>query len=276
MTQTDAPTFQELPLQEAPVTRELVIRELVGLHELALTPPLARAIWGESDQPEDPTLLHVLQHVGGLVAGAVDAQGQVWAYLVGLPTKAAGVQHSHRLGVHPACRRQQLGERLKLFQREWCLERGVTRVRWTFDPLLLINAHLNIRRLGATAGTYLPNYYGEMSGINAGVPSDRLEAEWELDSPQVMAHLAGRAGEAWPEGEALHPLTGELPSRPPDALAVDVPADYYRLLREDQPQALAWRHRTGPLFEALLSGGYALADVDLARRQYLFRRGTAC
>jgi len=240
------------------------IRELRGLDELARTPALARAVWGEDDSPEDPVLLHILQKTGGLVAGAFDPAGELRAYLVGLPTRHADTQHSHRLGVHPQNRRQRLGERLKRFQRAWCLERGITVVRWTFDPLLLANAHLNVRRLGATVGTYLPNYYGEMTGINAGVPSDRFEAEWRLDNPRVEARLRGKVDEIWPD-----PLVE-------NAVAIDVPQDYYRLIREDRTAALEWRRRTRERFTDLFGQGYVLVDVDLARQQYLLRREEPC
>ncbi|ASN82288.1 GNAT family N-acetyltransferase [Deinococcus ficus] len=250
------------------MTGALTVRELRGRTELALTPPLARAVWGEDDGPEDPVLLQVVQRVGGLVAGAVDPQGQVWAYLVGLPTARADTQHSHRLGVHPAVRRQGLGERLKRFQQAWCLEREITRVTWTFDPLLLANAHLNIHRLGAVAVAYLPNYYGEMGGINAGVPSDRFEVVWPLGGAQVHA--------PWPTGAAVDPLADDLPVDLPGALAVRVPRDYYRLLREDPALALEWRQRSAPLFSRLFQAGHTLVDVDLSRGQYLFRREAAC
>lgn len=242
---------------------DVEIRELRGLDELALTPPLARAVWGESDQPEDPILLHVMQKNGGLVAGAFGPQGRLQAYLVGFPTHLPDTQHSHRLGVHPEARRQHLGERLKLFQRTWCLERDITRVRWTVDPLLLANAHLNIHRLGATVSTYLPDYYGEMSGINAGVPSDRFEAEWKLSSSRVEARLRGESGEPWPSGTD-------------GVVTVSVPADYYRMLREDRNCALEWRQRTRHLFTDLFRDGYALVDVNIARQQYLLRRGEPC
>lgn len=253
----------------------LNIRELSGLGELSLTPPLARAVWGEDDHPEDPSLLLAVQHIGGLIAGAVDEEGQIWAYLVGLPTKDAGTQHSHRLGVHPACRKQHLGEKLKRFQREWCLTRGIQQIRWTFDPLLLVNAHLNVHRLGATVGTFLPNYYGQMGGINAGAPSDRFEAEWALSGERAAAHLAGESGELWPE-QALHPLRDDVPGSLPEQLAVRIPPDFYRLLREDREQALAWRRTTGPLFTQLFEGGYTLTDVSLSREQYLLTRGGKC
>lgn len=254
-----------------------MLRELRGPQELAATIPLAHAIWGQTDRPEDTVMLRVIQHVGGLVAGAVDPQGRIWAYLEALPTAKTGVQHSHRMGVHPAYRQQHLGERLKNFQRTWCLERGITHVHWTFDPLLAVNAHLNVHRLGAVVRTYLPDQYGDMENISAGAASDRLEAEWHLSSPRATAHLTGRVEEAWPEDEAFHPLHADLPEGLPHALAMSVPAqDYYALLRDDRALAVEWRQRTRPVFTRLFGEGYTLVDVNLARRQYLFRKEVPC
>lgn len=258
------------------------MRELSGLAELALTPPLARAIWGDTDRPEDAVLLHVVQHIGGLVAGAFDSQGTLQAYLVGLPTSEAGVQHSHRLGVHPGARRQGLGERLKRFQRDWCLARSVREVRWTFDPLLLANAHLNIHRLGATVHTLLPDYYGAMSGINAGLPSDRFEACWQLGSERVEQHLKGQPEtQSWPTAPALHPLHARWPADLADAVAVEVPRDFAVLRRDDPELALDWRLKARERITALFGLGYTLTDVDLGRSQYLFERrlverGSSC
>jgi predicted GNAT superfamily acetyltransferase len=82
--------------------------------------------------------------------------------------------------------------RLKLYQRDWCLARGIGHVRWTFDPLRTVNATLNIHRLGATSATYLPDYYGEMAGINQGLASDRLLVDWDLAAPVVAALAVDR------------------------------------------------------------------------------------
>ncbi len=263
--------------QSAPfAVRDVDVRELAGLTELALTPTLARAIWGETDRSEDAVLLQVIQHIGGLVAGAFDHQGALQAYLVGLPTSEAGVQHSHRLGVHPDARRRGLGERLKRFQRDWCLSRGVHEVRWTFDPLLLANAHLNIHRLGATVRTLLPDYYGAMSGINAGLPSDRFEAHWQLGSKRVERRLNGEAGDqSWPTTHALHPLEDCWPAEWADALTVEVPHDFAGLRRDDPELALNWRLKARERITALFSLGYTLTDVDVGRSQYLFTRAPA-
>src|SRR6185295_12080094 len=90
------------------------------------------------------------------------------------------VLHSHYLAVDPDYRRSGLGVALKYQQRDWCLANGRTAMRWTFDPLQLGNAHLNLRSLGAVGVQYHANLYGPMGGINGGLPSDRLVVEWDL------------------------------------------------------------------------------------------------
>lgn len=108
----------------------------------------------------------VIQAEGGLAGGAF-VEGRLMGYIFGFPTRDPGIQHSHRLAVLPEARGLGLGVRLKFFQRDWCLTRGMTLVRWTFDPLRAVNATLNIHRLGATSDTYLEDYYGEMAGIDS-------------------------------------------------------------------------------------------------------------
>jgi predicted GNAT superfamily acetyltransferase len=66
-------------------------------------------------------------------------------------------------------------------------------MEWTFDPLEIKNAFLNIHKLGAVVRDYRVNFYGVSSSrLQAGLPTDRLVAEWELDSPRVEAFLEGR------------------------------------------------------------------------------------
>jgi predicted GNAT superfamily acetyltransferase len=106
------------------------------------------------------------------------------------------------MAVDAEYRRGGLGEQLKRRQAEWCVDNGVTAMRWTFDPLQLTNAHLNLNKLGAFGVTYHANHYGALGGINGSLPSDRLTVQWELErhAPglrrDVRARRAGRVAGA--------------------------------------------------------------------------------
>jgi len=100
--------------------------------------------------------------------------------------------HSHMLAVTPRYRNAGLGRRLKLYQRAEAVSRGIRLMEWTFDPLEIKNAHLNIHKLGVIVRTYSPNFYGVSSSrLQAGLPTDRLHAEWWMESERVKAILSG-------------------------------------------------------------------------------------
>ena len=105
--------------------------------------------------------------------------------------------HSHMLAVRPSHRNRGLGAQLKWEQRREALSRGIKHMEWTFDPLVIPNAFLNIHRLGAIARAYRVDFYGVSSSrLQGGLPTDRLLAEWELDSPRVEATFAQRPAAA--------------------------------------------------------------------------------
>jgi predicted GNAT superfamily acetyltransferase len=72
------------------------------------------------------------------------------------------------------------------FSRDDALARGFELIEWTFDPLEIKNAYLNIEKLGAVARRYSTNQYGITSSpLQGGLPTDRLVAEWWLRSKRV-------------------------------------------------------------------------------------------
>lgn len=231
----------------------LMIRDLNSVAELKQSESFQRAVWGEDDPADNSDIMLAIQHEGGLVAGAF-AQGRMLGFLFGFPTSRPDVQHSHRLAVHPDSRGMGLGLKLKWYQRDWCLARGIKTVRWTYDPLRRINASLNITKLGATAGIYYPDYYGKMEGINAGVASDRLLAEWQLDAPGVAQRAAG------------------APVPPGDGLRVAIPADFGALLTQDLQGAVAQRLRVRAELTAAFDGGYRISGFDTAACTYLLTK----
>ncbi len=117
----------------------------------------------------------------GVKTGEISADGNPQPYL-----------HSHMLAVRDRYRNSGLGTQLKLEQRREALSRNIRRMEWTFDPLEIKNAHLNIHKLGAIVRSYFVNFYGVSSSrLQGGLPTDRLLAEWYLDSPRVVRALEG-------------------------------------------------------------------------------------
>jgi predicted GNAT superfamily acetyltransferase len=156
------------------------------------------AVWGYSDSDLVPKRVFlVAQRIGGQVLGAFDGDALV-GFAMALPAYRDGrpYLHSHMLAVLPQYRNIGLGRRLKLAQRDDALERGIDRMEWTFDPLEIKNAHLNIARLGAIARRYMRNIYGpSTSPLQGGLPTDRLVVEWWLRSERVRRALGEETAE---------------------------------------------------------------------------------
>src|SRR5450755_3731266 len=150
------------------------------------------AVWGYSDGDLIPKRVFIVAaRIGGQVIAAFDRDVMV-GFAMALPGYRDGKSylHSHMLAVLPEYRNFGLGRRLKLAQRDDALARGFDLMEWTFDPLEIKNAHLNIARLGAIARRYYPDFYGPSSSpLQGGLPTDRLYAEWWLRSPRVRQTL---------------------------------------------------------------------------------------
>jgi predicted GNAT superfamily acetyltransferase len=174
------------------VTGEIEIRHCSTIEQFDECVSIARATWGESIAVPSGIFV-VAHHSGGQVLAAFDG-----ARMVGFTLAFAGSRsgeaflHSHMTAVLPDYQDRGIGRSLKLFQRQQGLKRGFRLVEWTFDPLELKNAHISVARLGAVARRFIPNCYGiTKSPLHAGLPTDRLVAEWWLESERVRAILAG-------------------------------------------------------------------------------------
>jgi predicted GNAT superfamily acetyltransferase len=156
------------------------------------------AVWGYSDGDLIPKRVFIVaERIGGQVLGAYDGNKLV-GFAMAFPGYGDGKPylHSHMLAVLAKYRNAGLGRRLKLAQRDDALARGINRMEWTFDPLEIKNAHLNIARLGAIARRYMRNIYGpSTSPLQGGLPTDRLVVEWWLRSERVRRALGEEAAE---------------------------------------------------------------------------------
>jgi predicted GNAT superfamily acetyltransferase len=202
----------------------VLIRSLHELDEMRACVALQKEAWNFSDAELVPLrMFAVAEKIGGQVIAAF-AGNELIGFALAIPGARNGHSylHSHMLAVRKKHQNAGLGRRIKLFQREDALARGFQLIEWTFDPLEIKNAYLNIEKLGAIARRYNVNQYGITSSpLQGGLPSDRLVAEWWLKSQRVEAVLQ----------------TGARPQIEPVA-EIAVPAEIY-----DWKASPAMRHR---------------------------------
>ncbi len=174
------------------MTSQIQIRRCTTLPDFHRCVEIQKSVWNESDLETEPyTTFVVANQTGGQVLGAFDGPT-----MLGFTLALVGIHgnvpylHSHMTGVLPEYRDRKIGRALKLFQRDEALSRDIRLIEWTFDPLETRNAHFNLNRLGAIVRTYIPNFYGVTSSpLHRNLPTDRLLAEWHLDSKRVIAAI---------------------------------------------------------------------------------------
>lgn len=255
------------------------IRPVKTIPEYAACEEIQFEAWQMRDYRE-VVPLHMLvagHKSGGVLLGAFDG-GEIPGGLVGFVfsivslSREGRTQHySHMLAVRPPYQRQGVGWQLKVAQRDAVLAQGIDCIVWTYDPLESKNAYLNVARLGVVCHTYQRDLYGPMmDGLNAGLPTDRFEVEWHIDTDRVARRLAGKRGEGQP-GIAQAHITrhigggfrapGELlPDADAPTVAVEVPADYQAIKAADRALALAWRMATREMFEHYFERGYSVVE----------------
>ena len=275
---------------------QIQIRTLTSVEDCRRVQVVQDLVWGGGHG--DTMSIHVLvtqSKSGGLLQGAFvdhgaeETDGMV-GFSFGWPAfglDSSGARKlrfcSHIMGVLPAWHGRGIGMRLKLFQRQELLRQGWTDwVTWTFDPLQRVNGRLNISRLGALSTTYVRNVYGEMTdSLNAGMPTDRFQVDWYLNSPRVQKALSSnRFPTEWPTdslqrartcapggGRPREPLS---PPPPPDSrpYALPLPDSVDSLRRFGGSLLFDWRIFVRQAAESCFAAGYALVDFILIEDEW--------
>jgi predicted GNAT superfamily acetyltransferase len=225
------------------MSSSIVVRKCAALEEFHACVNLQREIWQETDLELEPVGLFVVAtHTGGQVLAAFDGATMI-GYTLALPGVHEGniFLHSHYTGVLEQYRDRGVGRRLKLLQREEALSRGIRSIHWTFDPLELRNAHFNLNRLGAICCRYEPNLYGvTTSPLHRGLATDRLVAEWHLDSTRVA--------------DALQSVVEDTPR---EAAFVELPKEMEQWKEADPEQVKRTQSRICAEFKNWFARGYA-------------------
>ena len=258
------------------------IRSCSGVDEMQACVDLQIDTWGYDETDVIPRKTFLLaQKIGGQVMGAFEGQGRVEAadqkgsnppeVLVGFAMSLPGIKstsngplpyiHSHMLAVRSSHRNRGVGVQLKWEQRREALARGIRHMEWTFDPLEIKNAFLNIHRLGAIAREYRVDFYGVSSSrLQGGLPTDRLLAVWELDSPRV---------------EALHARRPAAARTVEERILVPAAVANWKAEETTRQRALAVQLENQQKFQIAFSRGLAVVDFSLdAEGNGIYELGT--
>ncbi|WP_391207929.1 GNAT family N-acetyltransferase [Psychrobacillus sp. L4] len=246
----------------------IAIRVLKSTEEMRLVQQLEETVWGMGSIPVHQTLTAVKN--GGLIIGAFDMKK-----LVGFSYGFAGFKNdevylcSHMLGVHPAYQLRGIGKKLKDKQLIIAKDMGYKLITWTFDPLESRNAYLNVSKLYGIVDTYIENCYGEMEGgLNAGLPTDRLQIEWRITSKRVEdkwmpVNLIYEQPFQIIVSKHNQPMLVEPFLFEPiqEGYELPIPRHIQEIKTVDPELALNWRLQTRKIMQQLFTAGYALVSV---------------
>ncbi len=236
-------------MAEVVPTRALTIREAASPADCSEISALFTSIWG-GHQHIPPELGRAIVEAGGYVVAAYRGDEIVGASVAVLGQSDGEPHlHSHITGVVPHEQRNGVGLALKRHQREWARERGMSRIVWTFDPLVRRNALFNLARLGARATRYEVDFYGPVrDAINGEDETDRLVVEWATHGEEGLGPIA--------------------PGR--DSGLVPTPLDIVALRATDPRAARRARLEVRESLGELMGGGWTVLGVT-AEGSYVLR-----
>ena len=266
------------------------IREARTEADFRAVEDIQRDAWQFSDLDIVPFAnLIASQWAGGVVLLAFEGDTSI-GFAYGFPGYEEGrcSIHSHMLAVRPDWRNFQAGFHLKLAQRQWVLEKGLSEITWTFDPLQSLNAHLNFTKLGVVSDRYIVNFYGESSSspLHHGFGTDRLWVRWLLTSERVEdridpasspprqripdSDLETPSASPWilVYREGSEPISNEFGSRlSGDRLLIEIPHDITSFKEHEPGAALRWREASRRAFNAALGTGFVVEEMVRLERE---------
>ncbi len=227
--------------------KEIEIRECSTLEELADCVQLQREVFALPEVELSPVRHFVVtRNAGGFTLGAYEG-GRLAGFVLSVPAFLHGQKafYSHMTGVRGEYQGLGIGAGLKWAQRDRAMAEGVRFIKWTFEPVKAKNAYFNLEKLGATVSELQRDFYG-VDYATAGKPerqiglaSDRLFAEWDLESEKVRTLADG----------------GQYQEQRPVSARIEVPSDWNGLVRTDPEAALAEQMRIRAEFEAAFAAG---------------------
>jgi predicted GNAT superfamily acetyltransferase len=244
---------------------EIVVRDCTTMAEYDQCIALQREAFALPDLEISPRRhLIVTRRAGGWTLGAFvnDEMVGFVHHMIAVRGENEIIGYSHMMAVAKDYQNKGVGAKLKWAQRERALSEGRNFIKWTWDPMQARNAHFNLNRLGVIVRSYGVNFYGTdyitmPHGTDGSVhlDSDRLFADWQLDSRRVELLAEGRD-------------TGT--DSVPDA-TIEIPPDWSSLMSNDPSAARREQLRVRAEFETAFRAGLICAGFarDKAHPRYL-------
>ena len=233
---------------------EIEIRECETIEELAECVELQREVFALPEIEISPVRhLVVTKHAGGFTLGAF-AGGKLVGFVLSVPAFLRGEKafYSHMTAVAQDFQSFGIGARLKWAQRARSLDEGVKYVKWTFQPVMARNAFFNLEKLGVTIRHYEPNFYGTDYSTShnqdekIGLDSDRLFAEWDLESEKVIGLERGVKFEE----------TSKIFQK------IEIPNNWNKLVNSNPNKAIAEQKRLKEEFQAAFANGLIVKGFE--------------
>jgi predicted GNAT superfamily acetyltransferase len=247
---------------------EIDVRDCVTMREYDQCIQLQREAFALPDMEISPRRhLIVTRRAGGWTLGAFAGDELVGFvhHLVAVRGDDEIIGYSHMMAVAKEYQNRGVGAKLKWAQRQRALNEGRNFIKWTWDPMQARNAHFNLNRLGVTVRSYAVNFYGtdyitmpREAKESTDLDSDRLFADWQLDSKRVTELAKGLA-----QGTASVP-----------AATIEIPPDWNSLISQNAASARREQLRVRAEFEEAFAAGLICAGFarDKAHPRYLLYR----
>ncbi len=249
------------------MSSEIKVRECSTIDDFETCIAVQREAFGLPDIELSPRRHFIVsQNAGGWTLGAFvdDRLVGFVHHLVALRGNNEIIGYSHMMAVAREFQNHGVGAILKWAQRNRALNEGRSFIRWTWDPMQARNAHFNLYRLGVVVSKYAINFYGTDYSSSAakpasapGIDSDRLIAEWELNSEHVVQLSNG--------------ISMSLPS---PEVEIAIPADWLGLINADPFKARSEQLRVRDEFARALADGLVAKSFvrDETRPRYRLYR----
>jgi predicted GNAT superfamily acetyltransferase len=247
---------------------EIEIRDCETIEEFDQCVRLQREAFGLPDMEISPRRhLIVTRRAGGWTLGAFAGEELVGFvhHLIAVRARDEIIGYSHMMAVARDYQNKGVGARLKWAQRARALSEGRNFIKWTWDPMQARNAYFNLNRLGVTVSSYGENFYGtdystmpQEAQESVHLDSDRLFADWQLDSGRVM-QLS--------EGHALDP-------DPAPQATIEIPPSWSALVGHDPIAAQREQLRVRREFQEAFAAGLVCTgfERDETHPRYLLYR----